>query len=259
VNVSNLDVLVVRSISALVVITQKLTGLESSQIARSIGRSPDSLIFSGEYFLLAKKNNPTKQKIDNLLLLMKKTWNYVEAVSGGGIASNVEENLWRYKLGQEAIAPSSGKLISSGKKKEINLQKEVCKFLLEKGILSFGKSFGRSQIDLYAKERIGEDFVIETKIYTEPPSARMIRSNFAQLLSYMDQESHQQPRGILVLFNCSDCLVTAPRVWLNDRIFVVALNIGKTPPSGRKSWMEIKQGDTLGELLIIKDGSKSSR
>ncbi|MBK8870363.1 MAG: hypothetical protein IPN19_04815 [Elusimicrobia bacterium] len=259
VNVSNLDVLVVRSISTLIAITKKFTGLEPSRIARGIGRSPDSLVFSGEYFESAERNTPDRPTIKNLVSAMKKTKNYVETVSLGRGDSNVEENIWRYKLGQEAIAPSSGKMILSGKKNEITLQKEVCKFLLEKGILSFGKSFGRSQIDLYAKERIGEDYVIETKIYTSPPSERMIRSNFAQLLSYMDQESHQQPRGILVLFNCSDCLVTAPRVWLNDRIFVIALNIGKIPPSGRKSWIEIKQGDALGEVLIIKDGSKSNR
>jgi len=46
------------------------------------------------------------------------------------------------------------------------LQKELCKFLLERNIFSVGTKFGRSETDLLA-ELPTEGFIIETKIYKE--------------------------------------------------------------------------------------------
>jgi hypothetical protein len=214
------------------------------------------LVFEGDFYETAKKSvsfGPRGAKhLDILLTSMRKAINYIGISSG--LPSNVEEQLWRYKLGQEVVAPKHTKEIAEGQVDEIDLQKELCKFLLERGIRCFGKSFGRAQIDLYAKDSLGEDFVIETKVYKTAPSDSDIRNNFTQLLSYMSQELQPQPRGVLVIFNYSNALILAPRKWLHDRIFFLTLNVGEKPPSGRKQYIEIKEGDGPGQLLVIKDG-----
>jgi hypothetical protein len=48
-----------------------------------------------------------------------------------------------------------------GSRGEIDLQKELCKFLIERDIRAFGKLFGRSEVDLVA-EMVGERILIET-------------------------------------------------------------------------------------------------
>ena len=76
----------------------------------------------------------------------------------------VEKALMQYKLGREVMAPE---IIEEFKnKKELLLQKELCKFLLERNIFSFGTKFVRSETDLLA-ELPTEGFIIETKIYKE--------------------------------------------------------------------------------------------
>jgi len=256
--VSNLDFLVVRNAAELVAATERLTSLSPDNLARGIGKNPDNLVFRGDLYEDAKRVfsfGPRGPKhLDILLASMKKAIRYVGISSG--TPSNIEEQLWRYKLGQEVVSPKYTTEIVKGRINEIDLQKGLCKFLLERGIRAFGKTFGRSQVDIYTKDSVGEDFVIETKVYKNAPSDGTIRKNFSQLLSYMNQELQQQPRGILVIFNCSDSLIMTPREWLHGRVFVLAINIGQSPPSGRKKWIEIKEGDGPGQLIIIKDGKK---
>lgn len=253
---SNLDFLIVRTAAELVAATEKLTFIDPAVLARSIGKSPDGIIFQGHLYEEAKKGLGTGSRSDKdlktLIVLMKKVIRYVSVSSG--VPSNVEEQLWRYKLGHEVMAPKFTKEIEESKISEIDLQKDLCKFLLERGVRAYGKSFGRSQIDLYTKDSMGRDFVVETKVYKDAPSDGDIRANFTQLLSYMDQELERQPQGFLIIFNCSDSLVMAPREWVHQRVFVLAINIGHRPPSGRRKWIEIKEGDGPGQLLVVKDG-----
>jgi len=258
VTVSNLDFLVVRAITELVVLNEHLTYTEHDNLARSIGKNPTGIIFSGDFYDTAKKEigggSRNQRHLDILLTTMKKATNYIDIASR--VPANVEEQLWRYKLGQEVIAPQNTSKIITGRTAELDLQKDICKFLLEKGVRSFGKTFGRSQIDLYANELPGDDIVIEVKVYKKPPSERGLKANFTQLLSYMDQELQRQPRGALVIFNCSEALLMAPRKWIHDRVFILAINIGMKPPSKRDNWIEIKEGDAPGQIAVVKDGQR---
>lgn len=258
VTVSNLDFLVVRAVAELVVLNEHLTYTEPENLARSIGKNPTSIIFSGDFYDTAKKEigggSRNQRHLDILLTTMRKATNYIDIASR--VPANVEEQLWRYKLGQEVIAPQNTSRIVKGRTAELDLQKDICRFLLERGVRSFGKTFGRSQIDLYANELPGEDIVIEVKVYKTPPSEARIKANFTQLLSYMDQELQRQPRGALVIFNCSDALLIAPRKWIHDRVFVLAINIGVKPPSKRDNWIEIRESEARGQILVVKENHR---
>ncbi|MBN4054563.1 hypothetical protein JYT87_02520, partial [Nitrospira defluvii] len=158
----------------------------------------------------------------------------------------VEKALMQYKLGIEVMTPE---IIDSLKnKKELLLQKELCRFLLERNIFTVGTKFGRSETDLLA-ELPTEGYIIETKIYKEGRrvNERIIKSNLVQLQSYMDQSPIHR-KGILVIYNFSSILITAPRYWLRGRFLLLPINLQTKPPSSRQRSLIIEPGE--GEDLI---------
>ncbi len=253
-SVSNLDIAIVRLCSKIVAINQKLTCLEPSDLARSVGSDPSSIIFNGEFYqdfdeFLGKANR--NNLFELLLLNSRRLFEFSKESTISN--SSVALNLWNYKLGQEIIAPDQTSDILNGKKNELKLQKELSKFLVERGILSFGRTFGRSQIDLYTKIGPKNELVIEVKVYKKSPTESIIRSHVTQLLSYMDQTL--QAQGVLVLYNCTNDLIIAPRCWLKGRIWILAINIGSAPPSGRNRSLVIRDSKDSKELfLIIENG-----
>ncbi|MAE22016.1 MAG: hypothetical protein CMK92_06245 [Pseudomonas sp.] len=254
--VSSLEVSTIRLVSRLVALYEKLTWTKKENLAKSISVDEDSLIFGGHYYDEFKKDldNKVSDPKKILLPIMERLLKYAEELNVS--FTDVSQALWQYKLGQEVIAPLQLKEVKS--KKETDLQKELSKFLVERNILSFGRTFGRSEIDLYTKHQLGEDYVIEVKVYkTGNPSVSKIQDNIVQLQSYMDQVD--QPKGILLIYNCTDNLIVAPRHWFNGRLWVLALNIGQVPPSGRKRTIELVPSGDIEKPIVFSETGRVSK
>jgi len=231
---SPIEKLILNSISRVIAIYQKI--ISQPKNCENLGIKKNSILTTvkefSEYASLTSKLDSCKKMhlfVMNITRLVDYTEEYIEKSS-----SKVEIALWQYKLGMEVTASPEQ---VTNEKNEIQLQRELCKFLIERGILSYGRIFGRSEIDLYI-ENDEEVFVIETKIYTKKPSDKKLQVNVAQTFSYCDQiviDSQQmlsqmmaerQKRGILVIFNKGDDFIEAPRRWLKGRIWILAINIG---------------------------------
>lgn len=254
--VSNLDVLIIRSVSRTVALYYEITYKDVSDLAKAIGTQPESMAFSGEFYNEYARNlaNFKGDKVELIILNMKRLIQYVSEYANS--RTPVEEALWQFKMGQEVLAPSrNDELLAKRGQVEVHLQKELSKFLVERNILSFGTKFGRSEIDLYTKEVGGEDFVVEAKVYKKKPSLREIEANLVQLQSYMDQ--HKHPRGILAIFNFADDLILAPRQWVRGRIWILVINLCTASPSGRSRSIEIIESRTAGRLIdVIETGQQ---
>ena len=257
--VSNIDMVIMRLGSKIAAIYNALTYSEPSDLARAVGADPSSMIFDGEFYHEFKTYLGKEGRGKSLDLLFVNAMRLFELAKEATVnQSTVATSLWNYKLGQEVIAPEQTKQIKAGKRNELALQKEMSKFLVERGILSFGRTFGRSEIDLYTKESPSNEFVIEVKVYKKRPSESIIRSHVTQLLSYMDQIA--QPQGILAIYNCTDDLIISPRKWLKGRVWILSLNIGEAPPSGRDRSLEIRESKDPREMfLCIENGGTAKK
>lgn len=241
IDVSQHDVLLIRSLSYVAYLFKSISGYSARQLAQSINANSKSYVFSGEYFNeYDQGSNKTNYSdaIRRLPSALKRSLLYAKHyLSPHHTKNSIEHVLWTYKLGQEIVAPSRNTQIK--KMNELKLQKELSKYLIERGIVSFGTKLGRNEIDLYAKGLGEEDFVVEVKKYVEKstPTLSKIKTNLTQLFSYMD--SHSQPRGILFLYNLTNKLTITPKVWIKDRVWIVCVNLCPKSPSGRKKSMEI--------------------
>jgi len=160
--------------------------------------------------------------------------------------TDIEKALFQYKLGYEIFAKENNKRFKSNKAPiELTLQKELCKYLLERGIYSYGKSFGTHEIDLMV-EQPGKIYVLETKIYKSNFSLenfeRHIRRDFIQLSEYLDIES-SSAYGILVIYNLTDVLLLMSKQWISKRIWILPINITSLTPSKRKQSIKIEESD----------------
>lgn len=171
--------------------------------------------------------------------------------------SPVEKALTQYKLGLEVMAPES--IDDLSEKNELRLQKRLCRFLLERGIFAVGTKFGRSEIDLLA-ELPNDGYVIETKVYKHRPgiTERTLKSNLTQLQAYMDQ-SPTRRRGILVIYNFTSTVVSAPRHWVGGRFWFLPINLQREPPSGRSRSLTIEAGDDLIRVLNIRPPTRARK
>lgn len=162
--------------------------------------------------------------------------------------SPVERALTQYKLGIEVMTPEN---INDFNKKELILQKELCRFLLERGIFAIGTKFGRSEIDLLA-DLPNNGYVIETKVYKEKkrPTERSLKNNLTQLQSYMDQ-SPTRRKGILVIYNFSSTLVSAPRQWVGGRFWFLSINLARESASRRSCSLTIEPGEGGNDLIRV--------
>lgn len=152
--------------------------------------------------------------------------------------------LQRYKLGREVYTDDEG----LASRREIELQRHLCRFLVEHGVRAYGKAFGRHQIDLVLEEK-PMDFVVEVKKYAveAPPTVRKLKNAVVQLAKYMDGEA-RAVRGVLAIFNSSDVTITAPTEWLNGRYWILPIDLGSLTPSRRTKLIEAMEG-TGGELV----------
>jgi hypothetical protein len=203
--------------------------------------------------LRRNKETPSRDAKDEILLInLRRLLNYTEDVVN--VESSVERVLVQYKLGLEVMLPQSRDVVAE--KRELELQKELCRFLVERDVRAFGKSFGRTEVDLLA-EIPGERFLIETKI-VEAASSNNIDRNVTQLISYMD---HEEPatRGVLVLYNVSNTVVISDRKWFRQRLWVLPINLCDRPPSKAKRRLLIEDGGEDTMLRFVPSWNESSR
>ncbi|MCC7171243.1 MAG: hypothetical protein IT459_12395 [Planctomycetes bacterium] len=78
----------------------------------------------------------------------------------------VEKALRAYKLGLEAM--DQHLRAEYVVKRELRLQRELCRFLVEREIPAYGTKFGRSEVDLRA-EQPRRSVVIEVKLLKKAP------------------------------------------------------------------------------------------
>lgn len=165
----------------------------------------------------------------------------------GGGRSGIEDVLRRHKLGLEVTLPAAAGEI--GRKGELVLQKNLCRFLIEHGVYAEGTKFGPFEADLLVNVRAIAT-VIEVKRYSSVsrPTERTIRANLAQLQDYMDKRP-VRPTGALVIYNLSDVLVVAPNRWIRGRYWICVVNLGRSTGSRRRSTLTLEEG--LGDRQLI--------
>lgn len=154
--------------------------------------------------------------------------------------------LRRYKLGAELLCPSNIKHYDG--KGELDLQKEICHYLLSQGFFSFGVKFGRSEIDLMTEE-MESLIVIETKVYRRLPSDGAIKKHLVQLINYMDQNL-QTSVGVLVIYNFSGTHISEPKKWFRGRFRILPINLNEKTPSSRYETIEFDENDR--EIISIR-------
>lgn len=173
--------------------------------------------------------------------------------------TNLEKALFQYKLGYEIYSYDNyRKFMRRNRPNELSLQKELCKFLLERDIYSYGKKFGSSERDLIVQQP-KKIFIIETKIYKTGSLntlGKRIKGDFVQLGGYLDQEL-DSALGILVIYNLTGVLIEVPRIWIKNRFWVLPINISRLTPSKKKQSIRIEESrdENLIRCLVI-DGDE---
>ena len=253
--VTKQEELLARSIGRLCAMHERDIAKDRSDLASILGLSKESRIMSGPEFKAAAEELEKTPVSDCAVLFELRT---VARILDTIIKfdSPIERALRQYKLGLEVMTPEI--LQEVRMKGELRLQKELCKFLLEKNIFTVGTKFGRSETDLFA-EHAGEEYTIEAKVFRRKGSLSRSSLNHAvvQLQNYLDQRP-STPRGILVIYNLTDELLTASRAWIQGRYWILPINLQPLSPSLRKRSFAIEagQGDRLIEVLVTKDSPR---
>jgi len=161
---------------------------------------------------------------------------------------SVERILRAYKLGLEVMAQDiREEFVEKG---ELRLQREMCRFLVERSIRAYGTKFGWSEVDLRADDVLGA-VVIETKVLrSTAPSERDINRWLTQLGSYLDQE-HLALRGVLVLYNFSPTAILCPTTTIRFRYLILSINLCPDSPSKREASIEIAPTTDGSEVIRV--------
>jgi len=228
------EVSLARSISRLAFFWVELLLKDMHLIASVLEINTDSPILAGSEYKIAEKE--TKPLSNSYAFFQIRKILHI-ASSRLSLATPVENALLQYRLGIEIMAPDIIQEFNS--KTELRLQRELCKFLIERDIYAFGTKFGRNEIDMIA-EYGPNSFIVETKKYPKKGtlSERTIRKNLAQLQDYM-QKSQVQRRGILAIYNMTDWLLCPSKEWLHGQFWVLPININEKPASGREKSLNI--------------------
>jgi len=160
-------------------------------------------------------------------------------------SGSVERALRAYKLGLEAMAQDIRREFTS--KKELRLQREMCRFLVERDVRAYGTRFGQSEVDLRADDPLGA-VVIEAKVLKSALSEKDMNRWLTQLGSYLDQE-HLAFRGVLVLYNFSPTPIFCPAETIRFRFLLLAINICSESPS-RRTWNVEVEATTEGPAIV---------
>jgi len=155
--------------------------------------------------------------------------------------------LFQYKAGVELFAP---KIASAMSKDELILQKELCKFLLERGIFSVGTKFGQHETDLVANVR--DDFiVIEAKVIKTAPNPTKLAQNLMQLLRYDDlNPAFRGSRAVLIVYNFTDVPIMTTHELVAGRAWIIVVNAKAGPPSKTKRCLKLMPDAAQGLLCV---------
>ena len=137
--------------------------------------------------------------------------------------------LHAFKLGMEVC--SAQELKELPKEPEVELQRLLLRFLVERNVAAVGTKFARSETDLRVDDAFGA-IVIEAKKLRTLPSEKKMKAWLSQLGSYMDQAPIRN-MGVLLFFNFSNGSIIVPSEarFGNDRYHVVAINLCPDSPS----------------------------
>ena len=253
---STIEVAALRSVSSLLWIWEKVLGGDKSNFLRVVGLDKNTRTAKGEDYqkvdeVLSTKKGTPDEVLKLFILELKQLGSFADRFIS--TSTPVEQALIRFKLGREVLGAEKNEWKS---KNEIRLQREMCKFLLEQGVYSFGKTFGRNEIDLMA-EQPGEVFIVEAKRIKSVTPA-LVKTYLPQLQTYLDQEPSAS-RGILAIFNYGPTLIAGPRIWLSGRYWILAINLGERSASKTKTSLQVVEGKN-GELIdcLVVDSERNS-
>jgi hypothetical protein len=195
---------------------------------------------------LFESSKPKTPPLESLCYEIRKLSQIVDLLAAR--VGPVEKTLRQYKLGIEILAPEIIDELQD--KNEIRLQKDLAKFLIERGIHANGTHFGRSETDLVSTDS-GNQYILEVKKLLGKGSltTARIKAALVQLQSYMDQHP-SSPFGILVIYNFTDTVLLAPQSWIRGRFWVLAINLQRKAPSGRARSLTVEAGDSSETISV---------
>lgn len=226
---------------------------DKDELAQALGVSSDGFFIGGRAEQEAKRalGRRESQGPDetDLLAEVVKLLKIAEREVGTP-DSPVERALRAYKLGLEVVAGDIQ--ASHSKLNELRLQRELCRFLVERHIPAYGTQFGWSEVDLRTEDALGA-VLIEAKKITKVPSEADINRWLTQLGSYLDQE-HRALRGVLAIYNFSPAPILAPATAIRLKYLVIAVNLCPTSPSKRRAAIEIVEGRDGNVVDVVRIG-----
>ncbi|MCK6536075.1 MAG: hypothetical protein L6Q84_24160 [Polyangiaceae bacterium] len=229
---------------------------ESEELARALGLRSAGYFFGGRADRESRRSlgssretAPSARALEEMAKLLQ-----IAAQRRGRPEGAVERTLRAYKLGLEVVGDSvRADMLSKG---ELALQRDLCRFLVERDIPAFGTKFGSSEVDLLVEDDLGP-LVVEVKKLQKLPTEGRLGDWLTQLGSYMDQQ-HSAVRGALVLFNFADGPVLAPVVPVVFRYLIVSINLCGVTPSRRQSHVEIRPSASSPGFELISIGQPSA-
>lgn len=231
---------------------------DKDELAQALGIKPDGFFIGGRAEQEAKRalGRRESQGPDetDLLAEVAKLLRISEREVGTP-DSPIERTLRAYKLGLEVVAGDIQ--ASHSKLNELRLQRELCRFLVERHIPAYGTQFGWSEVDLRTEDALGA-VLIEAKKVTKVPSEADINRWLTQLGSYLDQE-HRALRGVLAIYNFSPAPILAPTTTIRLKYLIVAVNLCPTSPSKRRTAIEIVEGRDGNVVDVVRIGDPTPR
>ncbi len=250
VEVDETEVVLARSISRVACLADKFGLVGNEDVAAALRVEPSSYFLEGPEFVKMAQRLPTLEALNHQLFYECSTILRIAADLVTRV-SPVERALLQYKLGHEVVANEIRRLYAG--RGELSLQRELCRFLIERDLYAIGTKFGSSEIDLLV-EHYQASFVIEVKLIRPSANATpaSIKRALIQLQSYMDQ-TRRVTRGVLLIVNMASTTIISPRKWLHGRYWILPVNLHTDTPSKRRRTLQIEEvsGTDLIEVVQL--------
>jgi hypothetical protein len=167
----------------------------------------------------------------------------------------VEDALRAYCAGLEVVGSESRELLLDRHEKW--LQRDVCRFLVERGHRAVGTSFGGSEVDLRAEDTVGA-ILIEAKKNKPLATEAKIRQWFTQLQEYMSKEVLRN-RGVLLIYNFHATPIFAPRGYLHGRYLVLVVNLCPDTAHGLYESVLIEESTDDGVFINVRRNQRTEK
>jgi hypothetical protein len=245
----------VKAIGRIVMLLKVIFARDEADVAMGLGLDPSSRIFKKEQSIFES----TQKRAPPFMAMCYELRKFIQ-VADFQIAKEVslEAVLHQMKLGLEVVAQDVSSEYAT--RPELRLQREIARFLIERGIHAVGTKFGRHETDFVVGER-ADYYVIEVKKFAPSRTItdRTIKGAIVQLQAYMDQPP-THPLGILVVFNFTNSLLLAPPSWIRGRYRIVVINLQGESPSGLTKSLTVEEGSGANTIQVhVIDGGGSER